>query len=94
MPQISQGNGIVHNMAVWISILSARMPKINAAMAANPLSIKVVMAKAVDLNSGGTTPCIIGSFEPLPGQLINKAVIKHKIPNCRLPQSAVLIKRI
>jgi len=52
------------------------------------------MEKAVALNSGGTTPCIIGSFAPFPGQLINKAVIKHRITRLLNGHEAVLVNKI
>jgi len=87
------GKGIVQSMAVCKSILSAIMPKIRATIAAKPLSMKVVMAKAVERSSGGTTADIIGSLEPFPGQLINKAVTKLRIVSGRMPQFSVFKNR-
>ena len=82
-------------MAVGRSILSAIKPKIKATIAANPHSTNVVIENAVARSSGGTTAAIIGSFAPLPGQLISNPIKKQKPVNWAILQSLVeVIKMI
>src|SRR5690606_37071237 len=91
--QMIHGKGMVQSMAVCKSILSAMKPKINATIAAKPLSMKVVIANAVERSSGGTTADIMGSLEPFPGQLMNNAVTKQRMVSGKMCQFAVFKKR-